>query len=748
MKLTWQFYVVFCLGLANCKAVDRNSEVLYQKNPTPVTPSSVGICNPQLADRVKRSGLLTHSSPNWSKPVYLNAVGPWGIERKRQEWLHKDQGTQILPLSWLLALEDGAGRPFLSDSNLVKFGYIPDHNSVCNPLHLPVGLAIQGEITYQASSSFLGKGLDKEPAYFGFSCAGCHTTEVVMPGGKTMQILGGSGFQNHSTFGKSLKAAIKAQANKKSILSFIARIQDKQKRLYGRSEGKVSLVNKFRQLSKKKQREVVDLGPGRLDALTNGGNFIFSDFVERFHMDLQGADRAVEENVEELVGPVGMPPIYDVPKFDWSYYGHSFRQPYLRALAESVAVRAPSHLMPAPNGRGWVTTANAEGILWLEEMLRQLPAPKFPNIEIRFQGTYVGGQQIPADLRANDTSDTQPFPGEELPREIWGEHLFWNDKDVACARCHGQRHAQRPGQVVRKLWRAEGKEYMLNALPVGVIGTDPNNVFRFAERQVYLPDKIVDGLQSFSPYKNSLIVPGDNALKAPTILEALMTGIATSQFASLGWGEFRGDLRGTGLKATLGRKPCEPSDRIENPRLACRSIRPWVPEQPRRHDSVIFKPQIGFDRSDPRCRELTDQDCLELRQRTGWLVYRARPLVGIWSTAPFLHNNSVPNICSLLGNPELARVDTRFARPNRFYMGNITFDAECMGYDQGPMMIDRRNSAYAFDASKPGNSNQGHYFDSRYDPNGGPKDGVIGRALSKAEINALIAYLKSQRLML
>src|SRR5690606_5530945 len=34
------------------------------------------------------------------------------------------------------------------------------------------------------------------------------------------------------------------------------------------------------------------------------------------------------------------------------------------------------------------------------------------------------------------------------------------------------------------------------------------------------------------------------------------------------------------------------------------------------------------------------------------LVYKARPLNGIWATAPYLHNGSVPNLWELLQRPE------------------------------------------------------------------------------------------------
>lgn len=54
------------------------------------------------------------------------------------------------------------------------------------------------------------------------------------------------------------------------------------------------------------------------------------------------------------------------------------------------------------------------------------------------------------------------------------------------------------------------------------------------------------------------------------------------------------------------------------------------------------------------------------------LAYRARPLDGIWATAPYLHNGSVQNLYELLqyGNE----------RKKAFYVGNNEFDPKRVGF--------------------------------------------------------------------
>jgi hypothetical protein len=107
------------------------------------------------------------------------------------------------------------------------------------------------------------------------------------------------------------------------------------------------------------------------------------------------------------------------------------------------------------------------------------------------------------------------------------------------------------------------------------------------------------------------------------------------------------------------------------------------------------------------------------------LIYKARPLNGIWAVAPFLHNGSVPNLYLLLS--------PRSDRPDTFWTGSKQFDPVKVGYDTAEM-----SGATQFDVSKPGNSNAGHEFS-----NGPLGKGVIGPLLSPDDRMAIIEYLKS-----
>jgi mono/diheme cytochrome c family protein len=128
------------------------------------------------------------------------------------------------------------------------------------------------------------------------------------------------------------------------------------------------------------------------------------------------------------------------------------------------------------------------------------------------------------------------------------------------------------------------------------------------------------------------------------------------------------------------------------------------------------------------------------REKTGWLVdeyparlstvgYQAPPLDGIWATAPYLHNGSVPTVYNLLNS---ATRPTQFTRSYR--TDATAYDPERLGWrvtevtqasDPKLPAIEQRR---IYDTSKPGRGNGGHTF---------------GDHLSESDRMAVIEYLKS-----
>lgn len=97
----------------------------------------------------------------------------------------------------------------------------------------------------------------------------------------------------------------------------------------------------------------------------------------------------------------------------------------------------------------------------------------------------------------------------------------------------------------------------------------------------------------------------------------------------------------------------------------------------------------------------------------------AKPLAGVWSCPPFLHNGSVPTIRDLL-NPA-------FMRPKEFHIGGFVYNSKDLGYIEDTSL----SSEYDFKiycAACDGNSNAGH---------------EIATELTNQAKDAIIEFLKS-----
>lgn len=109
--------------------------------------------------------------------------------------------------------------------------------------------------------------------------------------------------------------------------------------------------------------------------------------------------------------------------------------------------------------------------------------------------------------------------------------------------------------------------------------------------------------------------------------------------------------------------------------------------------------------------------------------YVAPILSGLWATAPYLHNGSVPTLDALVNPP---------SRPQRFMLGGHGLDYDKVGValepgDEGvfryPSWVHQSSRAIVYDTSRPGRSNAGH------------EQPFVG--LSLEERRALLEFLKT-----
>lgn len=121
-------------------------------------------------------------------------------------------------------------------------------------------------------------------------------------------------------------------------------------------------------------------------------------------------------------------------------------------------------------------------------------------------------------------------------------------------------------------------------------------------------------------------------------------------------------------------------------------IRPELDDVAKK-DIALYLEYTGY-------RDPPENSGLKPEEPPNIMAYKARPLNGIWATAPYLHNGSVPNLFQLLSPPN--------ERSKTFCVGSREFDPKNVGF----VSDDSKGCGdyFTFDTNQPGNNNQGHDF--------------------------------------
>lgn len=124
---------------------------------------------------------------------------------------------------------------------------------------------------------------------------------------------------------------------------------------------------------------------------------------------------------------------------------------------------------------------------------------------------------------------------------------------------------------------------------------------------------------------------------------------------------------------------------------------------------LLFHPFQGLD------AEIEEYQDIKKAMSFNPESYKARPLNGIWATAPYLHNGSIPNLVQVLTPPS--------QRVAQFYLGSRDFDPVNVGFITG-----QTPGAFLYDTTIAGDSNEGHTY---------------GTTLSNKQRMELVEFLKT-----
>ena len=403
-----------------------------------------------------------------------------------------------------------------------------------------------------------------------------------------------------------------------------------------------------------------------------------------FYVDFVKSNLAgFESNLHANDAPVSFPPVWTVPWLWWAQYDASIEQPLIRNAGEALGVRASLNLSPDfPSDRLFRSSVALENLVRIEKMLRG-PDP--------FGAKKFGGltsPKWPSHLFPDD-----PVWKIDQERVDRGRMLYAN----ICAECHlgpvadpvfETKYSDKSFWTANSRWKQDPNGgWILNEVQksAAVMGTDPAQANVLWKRQVHIPDFLkMDPAKELEKRWNCQDMATYSSTEMPFSIALMITVQRTSEK----WLNDRGITDPEQIKTLWGERTNCPNTAKE--------------------------PQ-----------------------------YRSRPLNGVWATAPYIHNGSVPSLYWML-TPQAER-------PKQFCMGAREFDPQHVGFRvpaTGESSCKAGQTLFSMTDSSgkeiKGNSVLGHSFEAA--PDADKKtypNGVIGRKLSDDERYELIEYLKT-----
>ncbi|WOH80465.1 di-heme-cytochrome C peroxidase [Bradyrhizobium sp. BEA-2-5] len=663
--------------------------------------------------------------------------------RQRYWFHHTSQGTATIPVPyrWFLALE----RPELSihytsltdDEYLRRLGFIPSPSSKGfaskaaaygyhedasqdasstwtpstpdNPNGLPVGFAIlKGGVDPTTGALYEDQ--------IGLTCAACHTghleyknVSIRYDGGPAMVNLG----EVERVIGLSIGYTLILPWR---FERFASRLESIEGRSIDRKKLRSDLELALQKIKTQKAASDslltgqgvanLDEGFGRLDALNRIGNQVFYiNFLDPATGELP--DPLLKGNFARNDAPVSFPPIWDTPYFLWAQYDASVLNELVRNSGEALGVSAKINMRASAPGRPlFESSIHLSDIARFEELLRGadpfssgeasgrkfsgLVAPRWKDAQEKFRGDPAWAIDEKLVEKGRDLYRSHCFECHRGPVNDpafdakWPEDSFWKPEN--------------PDRAARneKNWVEIGGRHYFNVvqLPLDAIGTDRQQSNVLTSRRVHLPASL--GLNPIDDLNKAwgCGLPADRAAD-PLFVLALMDVVGKTVDQ---WNVANDSSEKAKQQMWGPRKNCQ------NPRVYARA-------------------RVS--------RNGQDEEVLALEPH-----YRARPLDGVWATAPYLHNGSVPTLKDMLL--------PQSQRPTSFCVGSRKFDPVNVGLVTKTRSSDACAAGLTdFNVSLLGNSNRGHSFEGKETDITKLPPGVIGPELTDTERRALLEYLKT-----
>lgn len=594
----------------------------------------------------------------------------WNCDERQDFWF-TDQGSEIMPYSWFLHLEQAdSSEKFIHPAHIDRLRYLPQKPTAANPDGLPIGFT-QGSAPADTNNGEISS------AWLGMNCSACHTGQIDY-GEKKYLIDGAPTMGDFEALFRSMANAMRATLEDDAKFGRFAEAVTDVSKASGDGgtmdeaelRQQLKVITERREAWNKRNEGSSPYGHGRLDAVGS----IFNEVV--------AAGLKTPGNAALADAPVSYPFIWDTPQHDFVEWNGAVRNLGLGALSRNVGevIGVFGELSidtDASKPTGHSNSIDMDGLATLEEHLKTLWSPLWEDTD------------LPLDmaLAEKGRQDYQEF----------------------CAGCHRGIERDDPARRIKAVMMPVFNPK--NPTDPNALRTDPTMAANFLQRQasaVKLTGQPIAYLEALSGGA-TFVTQTEDATPVIAILGYTVTGTITSGLLN--------DPKGT-IRALKAGQPAEFQGAVDQAAEAL-FAEPGEAGLKKFAEKLAALLKASQDGSD----EGMGLDAAAVERvacfPAGKLpCYKARPLNGIWATAPYLHNGSVRTLRQLLLPAD--------QREKAFKVGSRAFDPDAVGFvDEG---------ATTLDTSLPGNANTGH---------DGPIYGNDVFAEEPERLDAILEYLKT-----
>lgn len=657
---------------------------------------------------------------------------------EQSKFYHLAEGSEVIPLSWLMALENkSTGNLFLQDAEM--FGLLSDASSADNPYGLPIGLTAADTID-PFSGIYLGKMV-------GINCAACHAGQLAF-NGSLKRIDGMPNMFDINKFYLEMAGSAKATVmNPKTLWNFFIRLSklDEQSDYLRRGDSTQAVsvmslqpIREPTSLNAAASEKAVTYGTARsLDAISVGVSALSENLSKNgpladYIATLTGMSDVIKQDVTAFSSQERNAIIEDsflkaYPDYDALSNAGQSGQAFAKYLEEIYAaqireLRSRESVQQIKSERAF--NFSEERFFKDEEI--KIPRPRL---------TAMGGGNTPLRLLENtlEIENVQLSIGRRFAkatRLLYGRAVYLaalsTKVSKATTTAPGYGRIDAFGSARNMIFQ-KNTPLETNA-PVSyphLWGLDKLEWFHWDGNTNSMLQRHVGQAIGLGAAYNS--ADKRTTLNISNLLE--LERLARKIQAPRWPGELLGNI--DEVKASRGKLLFD---------RKCAGCHINLPPTGKVADIRINLGEIGTDpwRAMNFAKELRGREfSQELRtflhdivkqyatveqstENAGsvWRTtkqYVARPLAGVWATAPYLHNGSVPSLYDLLLPAS--------ERPREFHVGQREYDPERVGY----AATSSERNTFVVNTLLPGNSNSGHEY---------------GVDLSKEERMDLLEFLK------